>query len=150
MRICYTADHDLLNLININVCIILCVLLGYRCILNSIIIKSAHYYLYYWIINAFYFFFYQISQGSFSGDGNQFSAENLEKKFYKCCNCGTAFVRKGDLERHLKLMCRKTHWQCPYCPRTARAKAHLKQHITHVHTKSAQRVKQISGYTMFQ
>jgi len=125
------------------------VLLAYKCILNSVSIKSAHYYLYCWIINAFYFFPYQISQGSFSGDGNQFSAENTEKKFYNCCNCGTAFVRKGDLERHLKLMCGKRHWQCPYCTRTAKVKGHLKQHITHVHTKSAQKVKQRRGYAIF-
>jgi hypothetical protein len=95
------------------------------------------------------FFPSQISQGLFSGNGNQFPAENSEKKLYKFHNCGTAFVHEGDLEPHLKLMCCRAHWQCPYCPRTARAKAHLKQHITCVHMNSAESVTQRRGYIMF-
>ncbi|KAF2886193.1 hypothetical protein ILUMI_19980 [Ignelater luminosus] len=74
--------------------------------------------------------------------GNFISSKKRKSKFssnrirghFICAKCGRSYNRKDSLRRHLTYECGKDpQFQCPFCPRKFKRKAHPTRHIQRLH-----------------
>ncbi|KAF7386695.1 hypothetical protein HZH66_011147 [Vespula vulgaris] len=62
---------------------------------------------------------------------------NVKMKKYPCPKCLSTFVKRHDLDRHLKYECGQApRFQCPYCSYRAKQRQNAYSHVRKVHKKS--------------
>lgn len=62
---------------------------------------------------------------------------NVKMKKYPCPKCLSTFVKRHDLNRHLKYECGQApRFQCPYCSYRAKQRQNAYSHVRKVHKKS--------------
>ncbi|XP_035728104.1 longitudinals lacking protein, isoforms A/B/D/L-like isoform X15 [Vespa mandarinia] len=61
---------------------------------------------------------------------------NVRRKKYPCSKCLSTFVKKYDLDRHMKYECgQQPRFQCPYCSYRAKQRQNAYSHVRNVHRK---------------
>lgn len=69
-----------------------------------------------------------------AGGSNEESAEKKKKQRFQCPNdCGLAFNYKHTLDNHLRFVCGKLRFKCPYCIKKCRQEWGAIIHIKHRH-----------------